>query len=65
VVQGCKLYKSTEGWSEADPEQIANALVLLAKVGPTVGPSSQLRDYWSWSVRGPAIVESVLQLQPA
>lgn len=55
VPSGCRLYKSTEGWTEAHPDSLAGWLAQGSN-------QPRLRDYkrWSWSVRGPAMAEAIL-----
>lgn len=56
IPTGSRLYRSGDGWTEADPEHIA---WLLQHVTPTVVPQ-EMRSYWDWMVRGPAFAEACL-----
>lgn len=58
VPAGCRLYKSTDGWVEADPDEI------VAAIGAAHGIAHPDNDsysrYWSWDVRGPAMAEAIV-----
>lgn len=57
VPSGCPLYRSTEGWTEPDHEEVVEGLRFAFDAPrPTC-----YADYWSWSVRGPAMAEAILE----
>jgi len=55
VPTGCPLYRSTDGWVESAPGHLAAMLDLEPQ---RIGTFD--RNYWSWSVRGPAMAEAIL-----
>lgn len=64
VPAGCRLYKSAEGWTETSVAVLADYLLKHAIVSPWAQPQRHA-DYWSWSVRGPAMAEAILACVPA
>lgn len=57
VPTGCRLYKSTEGWSETDPDAIVRVLKGIQQDASLYLPAI---ERWAWSVRGPKIAESTI-----
>jgi hypothetical protein len=58
VPGGCRLYRSTEGWTEVDPAVVVSTLQLFVRVAPVhAGPL----DGWGWDELGPKLAELVLE----
>ncbi len=57
VPQGCPLYRSTEGWVEANPDEIVTALQRSSLLNHD---RQSYASYWSWESRGPAMAEAIV-----